>query len=179
MTDHVYIAEQKKGFNFVVILDDKRERVRFIDGQFITKNDDLAKAIDALRKVNPGIARRCHKSDREAAEKLALAHRQLLARTGAVKGGVTAEAARHAMDTSLAERDLKLRSQNVDVDAFAEENLQMTEKAEPPVEKTDDKVVEKDKVEVPKKEVASKVDKPVAKTTAKPKTVLKPKTATA
>ena len=127
MQKYVYIAERKKGFNFIVELDGKRERVRFVDGQFTTDNDALAEAIDALRKSHLNISRHCRKADKEAAEKLAREHRQMLARTGAIKGGVTAEATRRAMDISLGERDLALRSQNADLDDFTKENLQMTQ----------------------------------------------------
>ena len=135
MKKHVYVAEQNKGFNFTVEVDvpnkdkAKRVHVRFVDGQFTTDDDALAGAIDALRGINPGIARRCRKADKEAAEKLARAHRALLSRTGAVKGGVTAEATRKAMDIALGERDIALRSQNANSAEFAKENLQLTEKA--------------------------------------------------
>ncbi len=127
MEKHIYVAEHNKGFNFIVLLDNERVRVRFVDCQFTTDDDKLAAGIDALVKANPGIARRCRKTDKEAAEKMARAHRAELARTGAVKGGVTAEASRRAMDTALAERDIELRSQNADVESFADADLQMTE----------------------------------------------------
>ena len=57
MGKHVYVAEHKKGFNFVVLLNDERVRVRFVDCQFTTEDDDLAKAIDALLKIKPDISR--------------------------------------------------------------------------------------------------------------------------
>lgn len=133
---HIYIAERKQGFNFVVQVGDERTRVRFVDGQFKTDDAQLAKAIDKIRKTNAGIGRRCRKADKAAADKLAREHREMLKRTGAVKGGLTAEAARHAMDTTMAKRDIELRSQNVDVDKFAEDGLQLTEEATKPPEKT-------------------------------------------
>ena len=143
MGKHVYVAEHKKGFNFVVLLNDERVRVRFVDCQFTTDDDDLAKAIDALLKIKPAISRYCRKTDREAAEKMARAHRAALARTGSLKGGVTAEATRRAMDTALAERDIELRSKNIDVDEFAKADLQITEKVDSPTKKTSDKSVDK------------------------------------
>ncbi len=127
MTTHVYVSAQNKGFNFTVEVKGKRKHVRFVDNQFKTDDDDLAAGINALIETNPGIGRRCCKTDIAAAEKLAREHRRMLQRTGATKGGITAEATRHAMDISLAERDLKLRSQNADVKEFEKENLQMTE----------------------------------------------------
>lgn len=128
MKKHVYVAEQNKGFNFTVEVGDKRMHVRFVNSQFTTDDDALAEAIDDLRGVNPGIARRCRKADKAAAEKLAREHRAMLSRTGAVKGGVTAEATRKAMDIALGERDIELRSQNANSEEFAKENLQLTEK---------------------------------------------------
>ena len=136
MTTHVYIADQAKGFNFTVILDAedkdkaKRVQVRFSDGQFKTDDDKLAEAIDALREINHGIARRCRKADEAAAEKMARKHRAMMERTGAIKGGVTADAAKRAMDTSLAERDFELRPEKPDANEFAKDNLQLTEKVE-------------------------------------------------
>lgn len=165
MEKHIYVAERKQGFNFVVEVDGKRERVRFVDGQFKTDNDKLAEAIDALREINPGIARRCRKADKAAAEKLAREHREMLKRTGAVKGGLTAEAARHSMDISLAERDLKLRNQNVDVEDFAKENLQMTEVVDNPSEKVDTPDVKK--VAPKTKTVKSSTDLSLKTVTAK------------
>ena len=143
MEKHVYVAEHKKGFNFVVLLNDERVRVRFVDCQFTTDDDDLAKEIDVLLKAKPAISRYCRKTDKEAAEKMARAHRAALARTGSLKGGVTAEATRRAMDTALAERDIELRSKNIDVDEFAKADLQITEKADSPVEKKSDKSADK------------------------------------
>ncbi len=136
MEKHIYVAERKRGFNFIVIIKSERIRVRFVDGQFKTDDNILAAAIDAIRKKNPGIARRCRKADVAAAEKMAREHREMLKRTGAFKGGITADAARHAMDTSLAERDLKLRNENVDVEEFAKADLQLTEAANIPVKKS-------------------------------------------
>lgn len=136
MTIHVYIADQAKGFNFTVVLDAedkdkaKRVQVRFSDGQFKTEDDKLAEAIDAIREINPGIARRCRKADVAAAEEMARKHRATTSRTGAFKGGVTADAAKRAMDTSLQERDLELRTAKPDTDEFAKDNLQLTEKVE-------------------------------------------------
>lgn len=136
MTTHVYIADQAKGFNFTVILDaedkdkTKRIQVRFFEGQFKTDDDKLAEAIDALREENSGIARRCRKADEAAAEKMARKHRAAMERTGAIKGGVTADATKRAMDTSLAERDFELRTEKPNADEFAKDNLQLTEKVE-------------------------------------------------
>ena len=132
MANHVYVAERASGFNFTVILEDAegketRRRVRFEKGQFKTDDDELAAAIDWALEHTPNLARFCRKTDRAAAEALAKQHAAMLARQGAVKGGVTAEAAKHAMDTSLAERDLQLRSQHVDGQAFAESDLMLTE----------------------------------------------------
>ena len=156
MKKHVYIAERKKGFNFALVVNGKRERVRFVDGQFTTDDDDLAAAIDASRKSNLSISRHCRKADKEAAEKLAREHRQMLARTGAIKGGVTAEATRRAMDISLGERDLALRSQNADLDDFTKENLQMTQAVD--IEATKADVAKSNEVKSPIKPVALKMN---------------------
>lgn len=136
--EHVYVAERASGFNFTVVMEDKkgketRRRVRFEKGQFKTDDDKLAAAIDELLAENAGIRRNCRKTDRAAAQRLAEQHMAMLKRTGATKGGVTAEAARHAMDTTLAERDLELRSKGgVDTNAFADEGLQLTEEVKTP-----------------------------------------------
>ncbi len=137
MSTHVYIAEQSKGLNFTVEVEDEKVRVRFVDGQFKTDDGKLAKAIDRLRKKNPGIKRRCRKADIEAAEKMAREHRQMLARTGAMKGGITADAIKRSMSTALEERDIELRSKNIDVDEFADANLQLTEAVVNPPDNTE------------------------------------------
>ena len=129
MQKHVYVADQIKGFNFTAIVEEKRVHVRFVNGQFTTDDDKLADAIDALCKGNPGIGRRCRKTDQAAAEKLAREHRARLAGTGAIKGGVTADAMKRSMDTTLQQRDTEMRKQHVDPADFVDENLQMTEKA--------------------------------------------------
>lgn len=141
MGTHIYVAEQKPGFNFVVEMKNEdgekvRKTVRFEKGQFRTEDDAFAEAIDSAMDKYPNISRFCRKTDREAAEALARKHRELMARTGATKGGVTAEAARNAMDTSLAKRDAELRNQLKNPDAAKEqlakgENLQLTDAATP------------------------------------------------
>ena len=148
MANHVYVASRAKGFNFTVVMEDKkgketRRRVVFEHRQFQTDDDALAAAIDEAIAEYPGISRNVRKADKAAAEELAIQHAAELKRTGAVKGGVTAEAAKMAMDTSLAQRDIELRAkaEKVDVEAFADENLQLTESAPtpPPLPKSDGK----------------------------------------
>lgn len=148
MAEHVYVAERASGFNFTVILPsgkkkgkDTRYRVRFEKGQFKTDDDKLAAAIDELLAESVGIRRNCRKTDKQAALALALKHKKMMQRTGAVKGGVTAGAAKSAMDTALYERDLELHPQHPDADAFAEEGLQLTETAEEPVASEPEKPV--------------------------------------
>lgn len=137
MSKHVYVSNKASGFNFTVAMKAKkgketRFRVKFEHKQFKTDDDKLADAIDKLIAENPAIARNIRKADKAAAEALAIQHAEMIKRTGAHKGGVTAEAAKHAMDTTLMQRDVELRSKNVDTAAFAEENLQMTEQAPEP-----------------------------------------------
>ncbi len=142
MALHVYIAPQKPGFNFVVEVpdeDDKKIRrsVRFVKGDFRTEDDVFAEAIDKALAKYPNIGRFCHKADREAAEALARKHREMMSRTGATKGGVTAEAAKMSMDTTLMQRDAELRNQLQNPDAVKEqlareENLQLTDSAPAP-----------------------------------------------
>lgn len=136
-TQHVYVAERASGFNFTVIMEDAkgketRHRVRFEKGQFKTDDDKLAAAIDELLASNVSLRRNCRKADREAALALALKHKAMMERTGAHKGGVTSEAVKMAMTESLAERDKELRKKAVDVDAFADENLVLSEAAPVP-----------------------------------------------
>lgn len=135
MAKHVYVARRATGLNFVVIMEDAkgketRRRVRFEKKQFQTDDDDLAAAIDATLDAYSNIARECYKTDKAAAEALARQH-AALNQGGAVKGGVTAEAARSVMSTALHERDVQLRSQNADREAFADDGLVLSEEAPP------------------------------------------------
>lgn len=141
---HVYIAK-KEGFNFAVEMEnakgkETRVRVRFEKGQFKTNDDDLAAAIDAALADAPGLRRFCHKTDKAAAEALARKHAEMARKTGAHKGGVTAEAAKHAMDTTLAQRDMEMRDKNVDTAAFADENLLLSEQAHVPTDPVPEEV---------------------------------------
>jgi hypothetical protein len=132
--EHVYVANRASGFNFTVVREDDkgketRYRVRFEKGQFKTDDDKLAALVDAAIDRSPGIRRNIRKADREAALKLALAHKRMMDTTGAHKGGVTADAVKTAMTDSLAARDKELRDANVspDVEAFAADGLQLTQ----------------------------------------------------
>lgn len=135
MATHVYVAERKSGFNFTVVYMDAegqevRYRVRFEKSQFKTDDDKLAEEIDKLiAKVIP-IKRNVRKADRAAAERLALEHKEMMQNYGAQKGGVTAQAAKLAMDTTvLQQRDERLKSESIDREAFADENLVLSETA--------------------------------------------------
>ena len=122
MAKHIYIAKQVKGLNFEVLVGDKEVVIQFENDQFTTDDDELAKVIDHVME-NSGISRFCRKADRGAAEALARRHAEMMKNTGAHKGGVTAGAAKAAMNTELQQRDIELQKAGGDhiKEVFAEE----------------------------------------------------------
>lgn len=126
---HIFIAKQAKGLNFYLACGDKEVAVKFINGQFSTDDDELAKAIENAIATT-AVGRFARKVDREAAEVLARKHAEHMRRTGAHKGGVTSIAMQEALNTEMQQRDAELRQQGGGelIDKFdQEENLVLTQ----------------------------------------------------
>jgi len=128
-----YISPAAKGFRFRIELDEVSHVIQFVNGQYATDDEKLAKAIDAAVSKSAAISRYVRKVDRSAAEALAKQHAAEMARTGAHKGGVTAGAMQDAMKKTIHDRDVALQSQGGDslVQEFDEkENLVLTEEGQ-------------------------------------------------
>lgn len=159
MATHNYIAEQAKGFRTRVTVGKGDEQsdalVQFVDGQYNTKDDDIAAALDAAIAKGK-ISRFCRKVDRAAAEKLAADFLSRQKRMGGVKGQLSAQAAQNAMRTEVAKRDEALVAQDIDPEKLSEESgVQLTV----PVAET--RIQEVSKPEVPETPADPKVASPV------------------
>lgn len=129
MAKHIYIAKQAKGLKFRVTVKDKDVMVRLEHGQFSTDDDELAKEIDKALATS-SVGRFCRKADKTAAEALAKRHQDMLSRTGAMKGGVTASALKAAAEIEKQQRDAELQAAaGPDIKGIfdEQENLVLTE----------------------------------------------------
>ncbi len=115
-----------------------KTRVNFINKELrLDEETDAAliAALDELIASRPSVATLMHKVDIEAAEKLALAHKDSLLRMrGTVQGPVSADDAKRAVGMAIQERDADLASQGADTtdlekmrEEMSKGGLEMTE----------------------------------------------------
>lgn len=137
---HVYIAPEASGLSFrQVVNEDTEVFVQFVDGNYRTDDEDLAKAID-LAIAQGHLSRWVRKVDRSAAERLVHQHIAERKATGAQSGQATT--AQTAMLSQLQARDQemhKLTNEDQVVAAMKDDNdLLMTEQVAAPVVAVDE-----------------------------------------
>ncbi len=131
MEKHLYSSGNVLSFRFRLHLNDgdKDVAIKFVNGQYKTDDDEIAKVLDKQLQTNSSISRFVKKIDIAAAEKMARDHQARLNRTGAVRGQLTTDMVRQAQNTEVAQRDAELLEKavkNVQEVAEEEHNLTMT-----------------------------------------------------
>jgi len=131
---HVYITPDASGFRTYVPVEDLKVLVQFVDGNYRTEDEALAKAID-LAITQGHISRWVRKVDRSAAEKLVHDHIAQRAASGAQAGQATSAATANLNVLQARDQELhKMPDPAAVVDALKEDSdLLLTEHVDRPV----------------------------------------------